>query len=141
MNRKVLTSSSETEVGGEIPPLRKVAYQRALEELRFSSDSIHNDEYTRSHGYAGALLSAYVLCGYMSELVVGFFGCDWLRGSELSLTFINGGVQQGDEVTCRGRITGRTKREDGVQIDLEVWMEKGAATKVVVGKASGVIRD
>jgi hypothetical protein len=129
------------EIGTEIPPLRKTAYQRTLAELRFSSDSIHNDEYTRGQGYAGALMSAYVLCGYMSELMVNFSGHDWMRNSEISLTFVNGGVQQGDEIICRGRISRRTECEDGSRIELEIWMEKGAAaTKVVVGRASGVLR-
>jgi hypothetical protein len=86
-------------------------------------------------------MSAYVLCGYMSELMVNFFGHDWMRNSEISLTFINGGVQQGDEIICRGRISRRTECEDGSRIELEIWMEKGAAaTKVVVGRASGVLR-
>lgn len=140
MNRRPSTPA-KTAVGTEIPAVVKVAYQRALEQLSFSSDSIHNDPYTRSHGYGGALMSAYVLCGYMSELMVNFFGHHWMRGSEISLTFIDGGVQQGDRITCRGRITSRTECAEGVRLGLEIWMEKGAsATRVVVGTASGVIR-
>lgn len=127
-------------VGAEIPPLATVAYQRALEERRFSSDSIHDDAYTRAHGYAGALVSAYVLCGYMSQLLVDFFGADWLRDSHIALTFVDGGVQQGDAVTCRGRVTGRTGCDEGVRLDLEIWMEKGPGTRVVLGTASGVLR-
>lgn len=34
---------------------------------------IHNDSYTKAAGYPGALVSAYVLAGYMSELLVNFF--------------------------------------------------------------------
>jgi hypothetical protein len=126
--------------GQEIPPLRKIAYQRALDEGRFSSTSIHNDEYTRSQGYAGALMSAYVLCGYMSELLVGFFGPDWLRGGRLSLTFIGGGVQQRDPVTCRGIIVETSEEADGLRHRLELRMEKGPGTQVIAGEASGLIR-
>jgi hypothetical protein len=139
MSAKV-PAERDIEVGAEVPFLRKFAYQRALDELRFSSDSIHNDEYTRSQGYAGALMSAYVLCGYMSELMVNFFGHHWMKGSRISLTFIDGGVQQSDEINCRGRLTRITQHEDGLHVDLDIWMEKGAAaTKVVTGKASAVV--
>jgi hypothetical protein len=64
-----------------------------------------------------------------------------MRGSRISLTFINGGVQQGDRITCRGRVTGTTECEEGLRVEAEIWMEKAApATKVVVGTASAVIR-
>lgn len=132
---------AEIRPGMEIPALTKTAYQRALDELSFSPDSIHNDEYTRGQGYAGALMSAYVLCGYMSELMVKFFGYHWMRGSRVSLTFINGGVQQGDRITCLGRVTAATECADGLRVEAEIWMEKGAPSKkVVAGTASAVIR-
>jgi hypothetical protein len=134
-------ASTDIRLGMEIPPLTKTAYQRALDELSFSGDSIHNDAYTRRQGYGGALMSAYVLCGYMSELMVNFFGHHWMRGSRISLTFINGGVQQGDRITCRGRVTAATEYEDGLRVKAEIWMEKGEPSKkVVVGAASAVIR-
>ena len=34
--------------------------------------------------------------------MVNFFGHHWMSGSRIVLTFINGGVQQGDRITCRG---------------------------------------
>jgi acyl dehydratase len=126
--------------GPEIPATRKKAYQKALAERRFSHNSIHNDEYTRRQGYAGALMSAYVLCGYMSELLVNFFGPDWLRGGWLSLAFINGGVQQGDPICCRGVVTGTSEEADGRRHELDIWMEKGSGRRVVAGRASGTDR-
>ncbi len=140
MNARIVVPA-DIRPGMEIPPLLKTAYQRALDELRFSSESIHNDEYTRRKGYAGALMSAYVLCGYMSELMVNFFGHHWMSGSRISLTFINGGVQQGDRITCHGRVTATTECEDGLRVEAEIWMEKDEpAKRVVVGTASAVIR-
>lgn len=131
--------NENTEIGSEIPPVKKKSYQRSLDETAFASDSIHNNDYTRSRGYAGALTSSYVLCGYMSEILVNFFGPQWLRGGSISLTFINGGVQQSDEITCRGRIRESIKEETGIRLNLDIWMEKGQGVKVAVGKASGVL--
>jgi acyl dehydratase len=126
------------EAGGqEIPSTRKRAYQRALDESRFASNSIHNDEYTRRHGYAGALMSAYVLCGYMSEPLVKFFGLRWFEDGSLALNFINGGVQQGDAITCRGRVTKTSTTSSGERHELTIWMQKDDGTCVVSGHASG----
>ena len=130
----------DAKVGKEIPLVRKKSYQRSLDENVFVADSIHNNDYTRSKGYAGALTSSYVLCGYMSELLVNFFGPSWLKGGKIALTFINGGVQQGDEIICRGVITERVEEESGIWLNLDIWMEKGEGVKVAVGKASGIIK-
>jgi hypothetical protein len=77
----------------------------------------------------------------MSELMVNFFGHHWMKGSSISLTFINGGVQQGDRITCRGSVSAATEYEGGLRVGTEIWMEKGEpAQKVVVGTASALIR-
>ena len=65
-------------VGDSIGTTHKTVYQRSLVERQFSADSIHNNAYTKAAGYPGALVSAYVLAGYMSELLVDFFGESWL---------------------------------------------------------------
>lgn len=122
-------------IGDEIPPVDKVVYQRALAEREFSEDSIHNDDHTKEHGYPGALVSSYVLCGYMSEPMVRVFGESWFRTGKIELTFIGTGVQQGDPVTIRGRVKGI----DGGRVTLELWMEKQDGTKAVVGEASGLL--
>jgi acyl dehydratase len=137
--KEMVISDREAVVGMEIPPVVKVAYQRALHEYKFPSDSIHNSEYARSKGYAGPLVSGYVLCAYMSEMLVGFFGAQWLRGGEISLAFINSGVQEGDRVTCRG-LVGKSEEGEAMRLNLHVWMEKGQGVKVAVGQASGVLR-
>lgn len=133
------TPGKDIEAGIEIPSTNKISYQRSLDENVFAADSIHNDGYTRNKGYAGALTSSYVLCGYMSEMLVNFFGPSWLQGGRISLTFINGGVQQGDEIACHGIIVERIEEEPGIRLNLDIWMEKGEGVKVAVGKASGVV--
>lgn len=132
-------SAKDVRVGSEIPPLRKVAYQRLLHEQVFSDTSIHNTEYARSKGYAGALVSGYVLGCYVSEMLVNFFGRSWLRGGKLEVNFVNGGVQDGDEVVCRGIVVERIEEEAGVRLNLDIRMEKGQGVEVVVGTASGIV--
>jgi hypothetical protein len=123
----------------QIPTIEKRAYQRALDESSFAANSIHNDDYTRQHGYAGALMSAYVLCGYMAELLVKFYGPSWLLGGSLAVNFINGGVQQGNSIRCGGEVVESVAGPAGMRHELAIWMEKEGGKRVITGTASGTI--
>lgn len=133
--------SRAIEVGQEIPATNKVVYQRAFETRKFSDDSIHNDDHTQKHGYPGALISAYVLMGYMSEPMVNFFGASWFTSGQISLKFVGKGVQQGDRVRCRGTVRRLEHTETDPVLTLDVWMEKSDGTKAVVGEARCVLPD
>lgn len=135
-------SDAELQPGFELPGLQKTIFQRALAERAFSADSIHNDEYTRQHGYPGALVSAYVLAGYMSEPMVRLFGSSWFTSGEISLRFIGTGIQQGDRVTCGARVreVQAGAAGDFPRVVLDVWMEKADSTRPVLGTASAILR-
>ena len=129
---------ADLRVGDAIPGTRKTIYQRALAESQFSKDSIHNDDYTRTKGYPGALVSAYVLAGYMSELMVNLFGWSWFSTGRIGLTFIGKGVQQGDPVTCGGRVKALEDGPDGRRVVVEIWMDKEDGGRPVIGEASAI---
>ena len=124
-------------VGSEIPPLTKEAYQSSLHTQDFLDDSIHDDDYAKSRGYTGPLVSAYVLNEYLSEMLVNFFGPGWLQGGSISLVFVKPGVQEGDIITCRGIIADVAKGDADMRLNLDIWIEKGTGVKVVMGNASG----
>jgi hypothetical protein len=137
-----IRSDPQLQPGFQLPGLQKTIFQRALAERAFSTDSIHNDDYTRQHGYPGALVSAYVLAGYMSEPMVRFFGSSWFTSGEISLRFIGTGIQQGDQVTCGARVR---EIQDGAagelpRLVLDVWMEKADGSRPVLGTASAILR-
>lgn len=134
-----MISHDQVTVGMELDPVEKKSFQRALAEREFDDTSIHNDDYTRGQGYAGALTSSYVLCGYMSELMVNNFGDGFLQGGEISLKYINGGVQQGDPVTCQGVVSDIVEEKDVLKVSCDIWMHKFHTKKVVVGTASACI--
>ena len=129
-----------TRIGDQLPPTRKTIYQRALAERQFSTDSIHNDDYTRQHGYAGALVSAYVIAGYVTEPLVRLFGESWLTTGKYALKFVGKGLQQGDAVTCGAVVTGVEDLSGGERrVSLEIWIEKADGVRPVIGQASGVL--
>ena len=136
-----MTAASDAAVpqpGYQLPGLEKIVFQRALAERQFSADSIHNDDYTRSRGYPGALISAYVLAGYMSEPMVSFFGSSWFTSGELALRFIGKGVQQGDHVTCGASVT-EVRAGSPPRVVFDVWMEKADGARPVLGTASALL--
>jgi hypothetical protein len=135
-------SDAQVQPGYELPGVQKTIFQRALAERSFSADSIHNDDYTRQHGYPGALVSAYVLAGYMSEPMVRFFGSSWFTSGEISLRFIGTGIQQGDRVTCGARVRAVQPSAAGEfpRLILDVWMEKADGSRPVLGTASAILR-
>lgn len=130
-----MSFASELAVGSELPALEKVVYQRALERRTFSHDSSHDDDNARRFGYPGALVSAYVLAGLMSEPLVRAFGAAWFTAGSISLTFVGRGVQQGDHVTVAGVVTEIASEGDRRRVTLDVWMVK-AGVRAVVGSAS-----
>ncbi len=135
------TVAQHARIGDQLEAREKIIYQRALAEREFSAESIHNDDYTRRQGYPGALVSAYVLCGYLSEPLVRFFGASWFTSGEISLRFIGEGVQQHDLVRCGGTV--RDIVSDGDHLDrrvfLDIWMEKANGVRPVVGTASAIV--
>lgn len=124
--------------GDQLPGLEKTVFQRALAEHDFSADSIHNDDYTRAHGYPGALISAYVLAGYMSEPMVSFFGPSWFTTGELALRFIGKGIQQGDHVMC-GASVREVQAGSPPRVVFDVWMEKADGARPVLDTASALL--
>lgn len=135
----MITSSNDIEIGQELEPTHHTSYQRSLVERKFEERSIHRDDYTQSQGYAGALTSSYVLCGYMSEIMVNTFGPGYIKGGKIYIKFFGGGVQNGDQITIKGAVTEKTREENGIRIHCDIWMEKGEGHQVVAGQASALL--
>ena len=133
-------NTPELQPGYQLPPVEKTVYQRALAERDFREDSIHNDNYTKQNGYPGALVSAYVLAGYVSEPMVKFFGPSWFTTGEFAIRFIGLGVQQGDRVTIGGEVreVQQGSGDGPPRVVLDVWMEKEGGIRPVIGTASAV---
>jgi hypothetical protein len=124
----------------EIPSSSRVAYQRALDEFPFLDDSSHKDEYARTKGYPAALLSGYVLCGYLSKYFEDYFGPSWFIGGEIDLAFIRA-VHQRQPITIRASTIDQIKEAEGPQVTLAFRIEQADGTINVKGQATGFIKD
>lgn len=130
-----MIAHNDVNVGMELVSTEKTSFQRALAEGESDDTSTPDDEYKRGEGYAGAFTSSYVLCGYMAELMVNNFGDGFLKGGEISLKYIDGGVQHGDPITCQGVVSEIDEVDDQLQVSCDIWMHKFHTKKVVVGRA------
>lgn len=72
---------------------------------------------------------------YLSQMLTEHFGLDWVRGGQLSFTFVKP-VFAGDTLTCRGRVKDRTVEGAKDNLLLEVWCENQHGEKVTVGEAA-----
>jgi hypothetical protein len=137
---KELTDSAPIEdliIGQEIPSVTRIAYQRALDEFPFLDDSSHKDHYARSKGYPAALLSGYILCGYLSKYFEDFFGPAWFTGGEIELAFVKA-VHQKQPVTIRASVAEKTKINEGTRLTLNFCIEQTDGTMNVKGRARGI---
>jgi len=129
---------SQPNHGMEITPLRKHIFQRLLVEEDFVEDSVHRDDYVQGKGYPGALVSAYVITGYVTELMMRTFGEDWLSTGSFKLKFIGTGLQQSDDIEVRASTRSVEALDDGRErLTLEVWIDRlSDGARNVVGEAS-----
>lgn len=134
-----MVALKDISVGMEVPPIEKVAYQKALDIGNFLPDSSHKDNYAQTKGYPSALLSGYILCGYINEFLVNFFGPAWLKGGDVSLAFVKA-VHQNYEIAIRGTVKGRRAVKGGARVKVDFWIEGAGEVKHVIGEASGTIK-
>jgi hypothetical protein len=125
--------------GHKIPSFTRIAYQRALDDFPFLDDSSHKDDYARTKGYPAALLSGYVLCGYLSKYFEDFFGPDWFFGGSIDLAFIKA-VHQKQPITIRASIIEKIEREEDTRLTLTFRIEQTDGTINVKGRAGGLCK-
>ena len=134
-----MVTARDIRTGDALPAFTRVAYQRALDDFPFLADSSHKDDYAQSKGYKAALLSGYILCGYLSRYFVDFFGPDWLTTGEIDLAFVRA-VHQREQITIRATVTNRIEEKDGARLTIDFSIEKADGVQAVVGKASGLVK-
>jgi len=127
----------DLKIGQEIISVTRIAYQRALDEFPFLDDSSHKDNYARSKGYPAALLSGYVLCGYLSKYFEDFFGPAWFTGGEIELAFVKA-VHQKQSITIRASVADKIKIKDGTRLTIDFRIEQADGTINVKGRARGI---
>lgn len=125
--------AGKIKVGEEIPILTKTAFMPIEPEER---NAIHTTEYAKRFGMRGALIGGSTLLSYVLEMLYNYFGQSWLYQGRITASFTAGGAINGDVLTAHGLVSSVKQEEAGARLNLDIWMENQAGTKIVVGQAS-----
>jgi acyl dehydratase len=129
--------AEDVNVGDELPPLVKGPIQQ-IQLTRYAGASgdfnpIHQDEeFARAAGMGGVFAHGMLSMGFVAQAVTDWAGAGRVR--KLGVRFA-GLVRLRDTVTCRGRVVGKSSKNDVHLVELEVWAENGKGEKVVSGRA------
>jgi acyl dehydratase len=128
----------DVKVGDELPPLAKGPIQQ-IQLTRYAGASgdfnpIHqDDEFAKAAGMGGVFAHGMLSMGFVGQAVTDWAGVGAVR--KLGVRFI-GIVRLKDTITCRGRVLGKSSKDDVHLVELELWAENQKAEKVVTGKAT-----
>jgi acyl dehydratase len=88
-------------------------------------------------GLGGALVQGGQLVAYLNQMMAINFGEDYLRGGDISVSFIKP-VRPGDVIAAKGLV--QTIHFEGVRLRVtcEVWLENQGGEKTTVGTASAL---
>jgi acyl dehydratase len=132
-------ASHSAEIGSVLPPLSKKITLEQMSVFSFGVANIHTDCTIASEsGLAGPIAQGLMSTGYLSQLLVDFFGVDWFDSGWTSHAFIRP-VWPGDTITVRGKIQDKREEENGTRVFLEVGCHNQLGELTTVGRASALV--
>jgi 3-hydroxybutyryl-CoA dehydratase len=133
-------SVEELDVGYELMPVVKhMSLERMSRPLMAGSNPIHYDaEFAEKAGLPAPIATGVMSAAFLSEMLTGAFGVEWIRGGTMDVKFIRP-IYAGDTVTAHGRITAKAEAGTGVRVALNIWCDTQRGEPVTVGTASVVL--
>ncbi len=146
-DRKMTKADRNLETGFDFEPR---SYEITQEKINIYSryvfhgkdtKNIHTDDETASRaGLPRAVAQGRYPIGYLSEVLLDFFGRGWVQGGKLEVSLIKG-IYPGDTITIKGKIRDKVHEGNTIRIVLDVWIENQMKEKTTVGTASGLVDD
>ena len=130
--------AEDVKVGDELPPLVKGPIQQ-IQLTRYAGASgdfnpIHQDhEFAKAAGMDDVFAHGMLSMGFVAQCVTDWAGPAAVRKLGVRFAAI---VRLKDTVTCRGRVLGKSSKDDVHLVELEIWAENQRGEKVVTGKAT-----
>jgi acyl dehydratase len=133
-----------SEIGLEIEPRvyeitqEKInSYSRRVFNGRDTKNIHTDDETARRAGLPMAVAQGRYPIGYISEMMLDFFGKGWIKGGKLDLSLVKS-IFPGDTITIRGVIREKIREGDFIRFLIDIWIENQNGEKATVGTASGL---
>jgi acyl dehydratase len=130
--------ADDVNVGDELPPLVKGPIQQ-IQLTRYAGASgdfnpIHQDEeFAKAAGMGGIFAHGMLSMGFVAQAVTDWAGAGTVR--KVGVRFA-GLVRLKDTVTCRGRVVGKSSKDDVHLVELEISADNQKGEKVVSGRAT-----
>ena len=130
--------AEDVNLGDELPPLAKGPIQQ-IQLTRYAGASgdfnpIHQDEeFARAAGMGGVFAHGMLSMAFVGQAVTDWAGAGRVRKLGVRFAAL---VRLTDVVTCRGRVVGKSSKDDTHLIELDVWAENQRGEKVVTGRAT-----
>jgi acyl dehydratase len=100
---------------------------------------IHTDDVVaKASGFPSALAEGLQAYGIVSEMLAEYFREGWFKGGKLSMSFLNP-IWPNDILTAKGIVKEKIVEENGVRLNLRVWVENQWRAKIIMGSASGLV--
>jgi acyl dehydratase len=132
-------ASHTADVGSPLPSIGKKITPEQMFVFSCGVPNIHTDPTIAAEcGHSAPIAQGLMSTGYLSELLVDFFGLDWFEGGWTSHAFIRP-VSPGDTITVQGKIRDKRAETNGTRLDLEVWYRNQADELTTVGSATAVV--
>lgn len=123
-------------VGHEVPPVAKLVSVGMMRNYTGGGMGFHTDyEAARRAGFEKPIAMGLQSQAFISEMLLNFFGKDWMTRGSISLAFI-GTYGVADLVLARGAIRELEAVPEGVRRTLDVWLQQLDGTRVAAGTAS-----
>jgi acyl dehydratase len=155
----VFTTSIQPPLGTELPSFARrwtLTEFRERHELVYGpgrivpeawpEQNLHSDaKAAEREGLSGPIASAPQLIAMIHRQMLMSFGAGWLAGGRIDVKMIKS-VFVDDLTTVKGRVIGiqldtDSSGEPARRVQCEVWVERLGGQKVMVGTASGLLRD
>jgi acyl dehydratase len=132
-------ASRDIPVGAALPAVSDVVTFEQMTVFSFGTRNIHTDrEAAVAAGLAAPIAQGLMSTGYLSRLLVNFFGKQWFLTGRTSHAFVKT-VEINDVITTRGLVRERVKEADGVRLVLDVWCRNQRGEMTTVGAASALV--
>ena len=132
-------ASRSPEIGSVLPSISKKLTLEQMFVFSFGVPNIHTDRAIASEsGLSAPIAQGLMSTGYLSQLLVDFFGIDWFESGWTSHAFVKP-VSAGDTITVHGVIQESRAEANGTRLVLEVWCRNQAGDLTTVGSASALV--
>ncbi len=138
-----VTASREIPVGFALEP---IIHKITLDKMRLHEydwpweKNIHND-YTsaQEEGFRKPIIAGNMLMDKLGDVLIKFFGEGYIRGGTISVRVARI-TEPDDELTFYGTVRDKVAEGDMMRLVLDVQFVNQRGEKVLLGKASGLVR-